>query len=111
MDETFEIAFSFDTTGSMYSCLEEVRRRLGEMVQELKREIPGIRIAIYAHGDYCDAGATYVTKHINFSNNPNTLSNIISIVSKTVGGDEPECYELVMREVQENPWSQKKLWS
>lgn len=113
MADTFEIAFSFDTTSSMFSCLEEVRKRLREMVQDLKAKIPGIGIAIFAHGDYCDAHRSYVTKYINFSNNPNTLCNFVSNVSSTYGGDEPECYELVMREVQENlswsPSSQKAL--
>ncbi|XP_060554256.1 uncharacterized protein LOC132715283 [Ruditapes philippinarum] len=106
MGDAFEIAFSFDTTGSMYSCLEEVRKRLREMVQDLKRTIPGIKIAIFAHGDYCDAGSTYVTKYVNFTNDPNTLCNFVSNVGGTGGGDTPECYELVLREVQENlAWS------
>lgn len=78
------------------------------MVQELKRKIPGIRIAIFAHGDYCDAGSTYVTKYLDFSNDPNTICNFVRNVAATGGGDTPECYELVMREVQENlSWSPK----
>ncbi|KAL4228962.1 hypothetical protein ACF0H5_012002 [Mactra antiquata] len=106
MTDKFEIVFSFDTTGSMYSCLEEVRRQLGDIVQELRRKIPGIRIAIFAHGDYCDAGSTYVTKYINFSNDSTTLCDFVKNVSRTSGGDTPECYELVMREVQEKlSWS------
>ena len=113
MGDKYEIAFSFDTTGSMYSCLEEVRRQLREMVQELKRDIPGIRIAIFAHGDYCDAGSSYVTKCINFTSDANTLCNFVSNVGRTGGGDTPECYELVMREVQEklswSPGSQRSL--
>ncbi|XP_053401083.1 uncharacterized protein LOC123549659 isoform X1 [Mercenaria mercenaria] len=113
MADTFEIAFSFDTTGSMYNCIEEVRRRLREMVQDLKRKIPGIRIAIFAHGDYCAAHSGYVTKHLDFTNDANTLCNFVSNVSMTSGGDIPECYELVMREVQEklswSTYSQKAL--
>ena len=56
-----EIVFSFDTTGSMCSCLDEVRGRVQDMVQRLQSDIPGIRIAIFAHGDYCDA-SRYITK-------------------------------------------------
>ena len=40
---TVEIAFSFDTTGSMYPCLGEVRRKLQEVITRLKRDVPGIR--------------------------------------------------------------------
>lgn len=113
MGEKYEIAFSFDTTGSMYSCLEEVRSQLRDMVQELNRKIPNLRVAIFAHGDYCDAGRTYVTKFINFTSDSYSLCNFVKTVGATGGGDAPECYELVMREVQEKlswtPKSQKSL--
>ena len=59
-----EIAFSFDTTGSMYACLGEVRRTLKETITRLQKDIPGIRIAVIAHGDYCDQGSSYVTKQV-----------------------------------------------
>jgi hypothetical protein len=41
--EKVEIVFSFDTTGSMYPCLAEVRRKLTEVITRLKRDVPGIR--------------------------------------------------------------------
>ncbi|KAL3869273.1 hypothetical protein ACJMK2_041976 [Sinanodonta woodiana] len=111
--DIYEIVFSFDTTGSMYGCLEEVRSNLGDIVQDLRNNIPGIRIAIFAHGDYCDKNVTYVTTYKDFSNDASTLCNFVRTVGKTGGGDEPECYELVMREVQEklswSPISQKAL--
>ena len=113
MADRYEIAFSFDTTGSMFGYLEEVQSQLREMVQDLKRDIPGIRIAIFAHGDYCDAGKTYITKHVDFTNDADRLCPFVRDVGATFGGDEPECYELVMREVQEklswSPRSQKSL--
>ena len=46
----------------MYACLGEVRRELQETISRLKRDIPGIRLATIAHGDYCDASSSYVTK-------------------------------------------------
>ncbi|XP_046566709.1 uncharacterized protein LOC124275271 [Haliotis rubra] len=61
-----EIVFSFDTTGSMSSCLAEVRGRLQDMIQRLQADIPAIRMAVFAHGDYSTA-STYVTKWIDFS--------------------------------------------
>ena len=113
MGDNYEIAFSFDTTGSMYKYLEEVRGQLREIVKDLKRDIPGIRIAIFAHGDYCDAESSYVTKFVNFTNNVDVLCSFVRDVGPTYGGDAPECYELVMREVQEklswSPGSQKSL--
>ncbi|BAZ26543.1 hypothetical protein NIES4073_74510 [Kalymmatonema gypsitolerans NIES-4073] len=100
-----EVVFSFDTTGSMYPCLTQVRRNLKSTVTRLLDEIPGIRIGIIAHGDYCDAGSTYVTKHMDLSGNVDTICNFVQTVEATGGGDAPECYELVLHEAQSFSWS------
>jgi hypothetical protein len=96
--ELIELVISFDTTGSMYPCLAEVRRRVDETVKRLFAEIPNLRIGIVAHGDYCDADI-YVTKHLQLTNDPNAVSYFVKNVERTGGGDFPECYELVLHEV------------
>ncbi|OQW94915.1 MAG: hypothetical protein BWK79_04345 [Beggiatoa sp. IS2] len=100
-----EVVFSFDTTGSMYPCLTQVRRKIKETVTRLLNEIPGIRIGIIAHGDYCDAGHTYVTKHLNLSGDIGTICDFVQNVEPTGGGDAPECYELVLHEAQSLAWT------
>ena len=100
-----EVVFSFDTTGSMYPCLTQVRRKIKETVTRLLDEIPGIRIGIIAHGDYCDAGSTYVTKHLDLSGDVATICNFVQNVQPTGGGDAPECYELVLHEAQSLSWT------
>ncbi|MEO6861843.1 MAG: vWA domain-containing protein [Microcoleus sp.] len=100
-----EVVFSFDTTGSMYPCLTQVRRKIKETVTRLLDEIPGIRIGIIAHGDYCDAGSTYVTKHLDLSGDVATICNFVENVEPTGGGDAPECYELVLHEAQSLSWT------
>lgn len=100
MTQPIDIAFSFDTTGSMYPCIAEVRRRVDETVARLFKEVPNLRVAIIAHGDYCDARSTYVTKHLQFTNDPNAVSYFVKNVEATGGGDAPECYELVLQEAR-----------
>jgi hypothetical protein len=100
-----EVVFSFDTTGSMYPCLTQVRRKVKDTVARLFREVPGIRIGIIAHGDYCDKGSTYVTKHLDLSDEPATISQFVENVEPTGGGDAPECYELVLHEARDLDWS------
>ena len=100
MTNNIEVVFSFDTTGSMYPCLTQVRRNLKSTITRLLDEIPGIRIGIVAHGDYCDAGSTYVTKHLNLSGDIDIICNFVQNVEPTGGGDAPECYELVLHEAQ-----------
>ena len=41
-----DLVFSFDTTGSMYSCLAEVRKNLENMITRILTDIPNIRIAV-----------------------------------------------------------------
>ena len=67
IDNAIEVVFSFDTTGSMYPCLTQVRKKIKSTVTRLMKEIPGMRIGIIAHGDYCDAGSTYVTKALDLT--------------------------------------------
>lgn len=101
-----EIVFSFDTTGSMYPCLTQVRRNIKDTVARLAKEIPSIRIGIIAHGDYCDKGSTYVTKHLPLTSDVNAICKFAEKVGPTGGGDAPECYELVLHEARSQPWSE-----
>ncbi|WP_211293314.1 vWA domain-containing protein [Brunnivagina elsteri] len=102
---SIEVVFSFDTTGSMYPCLTQVRRKIKETVQRLINEIPLIKIGIIAHGDYCDEGSTYVTKHFDLSADIEAICDFVLNVEPTGGGDAPECYELVLHEAQSFSWS------
>ncbi|MBY0228504.1 MAG: WGR domain-containing protein [Gemmataceae bacterium] len=100
-----EVVFSFDTTGSMYPCLTQVRRNVKNTVTRLFEEVPGIKVGVIAHGDYCDKGSTYVTKHLRLTDKAAEIVKFVETVGQTGGGDAPECYELVLREAQDHPWS------
>ena len=56
----------------------------------LIQEIPHMRIALIAHGDYCDYNSTYVSKVLDFTNDVTSLVNFAKTVEKTGGGDSPE---------------------
>ncbi|MFO0758476.1 MAG: vWA domain-containing protein [Byssovorax sp.] len=105
IDNGVEVVFSFDTTGSMYPCLTQVRKKLKSTVTRLTKEIPGIRIGIIAHGDYCDAKSTYVTKALDLTDDVEKICRFVERVEPTGGGDAPECYELVLREAQSLHWT------
>jgi len=99
-----DVVISFDTTGSMYPVLTQVRRKVKAAVNRLMDELPGIRIGIIAHGDYCDAGQTYVTQHLNLTHDTAAITDFVEHTQATGGGDAPECYELVLHEAQELAW-------
>jgi hypothetical protein len=106
--EAIEVVVSFDTTGSMFPCLTQVRREVKETVTRLFKEIPNIRIGIIAHGDYCDAGSTYVTKQFDLSDDPKAICKFVETVGATGGGDAEECYELVLHQSKSLSWSAGK---
>lgn len=98
-----DLTFSFDETGSMRPCTHEVRAGIKKVALELFRTYPDLRIGLIAHGDYCDE-RTYITKHLGFTNNPETLVRFLETLPSVSGGDEPEAYEMVLHEARELNW-------
>jgi hypothetical protein len=109
MSSSYDIVFSFDTTGSMSQCIKEVKRKVKEVVSRLFKEIPGIRIGIVAHGDYCDKDKTYLMKHIDLGTDSQKIIQFIESVTDTNGGDTPEAYEYVLREIQKFSWNSDSM--
>lgn len=103
-----EVIVSFDTTGSMYPCITQVRREVTAFTKELFSSIKGFRMGIIAHGDYCDKGRTYVTKEHELSTNESSLVSFINGCGNTDGGDSPECYELVLHNARSFKWTAGK---
>ncbi len=97
-----DLVFSFDTTGSMYPCLTEVRRNIKNISEKLFKEIPNLRLAIIAHGDYCDGDDKI--KILDFTSDVNMIKQFIHDAPATGGGDYPECYELVLQESRKLSW-------
>ncbi|XP_078609420.1 uncharacterized protein LOC144880799 [Branchiostoma floridae x Branchiostoma japonicum] len=95
-----EIVFCFDTTGSMYPCLAEVRKKIQDVVKRLHKDISGIRMALMAHGDYQDAATTYDVTWLDFTTDEKKLCNWAKSVKSTCGYDADECYELALRKAR-----------
>lgn len=106
--EPIDVVFSFDTTGSMYPCLAEVRRTITQTTKELFKAIPRLRVGIIAHGDYCDHGRTYVIRMLDLTASEKDVVKFVNEVGPTGGGDAPECYELVLAEARRLGWAAGK---
>eukprot|EP00026_Physarum_polycephalum_P003625 Phypoly_transcript_03638.p1 GENE.Phypoly_transcript_03638~~Phypoly_transcript_03638.p1 ORF type:complete len:690 (+),score=148.68 Phypoly_transcript_03638:252-2321(+) len=98
-----EIVFSFDTTGSMSSCIKEVMKKVKETTTRLMKDIPDIRIGIIAHGDYCDYN-TYVVQCLDLTKDVDKICKFVDSVKSTTGGDAPEAYELALKEARFFSW-------
>lgn len=97
-----DIVFSFDSTGSMSSVIDSVRKNLVDTVDKLFLEIPGIRIGILAHADYCDYPRMFWK--IELCNSPEKLKEFINSIPNGGGGDAPECYEFAIQQANLMKW-------
>ncbi len=87
----------------MYPCLTQVRRNVESLIRRQFAEIPGIRIGVVAHGDYCD-GPRMISKH-ELSTDMRSLCRFVQTVESTGGGDAPEAYEAVLHEARGFNWT------
>jgi len=97
-----QIVFSFDTTGSMHSCIKDVRKRIQTQVKQYMKDIPNLEIGIVAHGDYCD-GRDCINI-LNFTKDVDEITTFVRTTPETYGGDTPECYEYVLNQVGYMNW-------
>lgn len=95
-----DLVVSFDTTGSMYPVLSQVRQDVVKFVHRMFKEVPNLRIGIIAHGDYCDKDDPYTIRIMDLTDDEDTICDFIRTTKKTYGGDADECYELVLRNLR-----------
>ena len=106
--ESIDVMVSFDTTGSMYPCLTQVRRNVEALVNRLFKVIPNLRVGVLAHGDYCDERSTYITKMLDLTDDKTKICHFVKNVEATGGGDAPECYEFVLNQIRSASWKSNK---
>lgn len=96
MKNKIDLLVSFDTTGSMYPVLAQVRREVEQFVKTMFTEFTDLRLGIIAHGDYCDKDNPYTIRMMDFTRDEVKLCKFVRETEKTFGGDADECYELVL---------------
>ena len=97
-----DVVFSFDTTGSMAPVIDSVRRNLITTIDRLFAEVPGIRIGLISHGDYCDYPD--VCWKIDLSKDISSIKKFVKEAPNTGGGDAPECYEFAIQTALAMDW-------
>lgn len=68
-------------------------------------DLPTLKIALIAHGDYCD-GPRAITL-LDFTSDLDVIRRFLSEVPDTSGGDAPECYELAMNQARGLSWPEE----
>jgi hypothetical protein len=104
--EALDLLISFDDTGSMSSVRKQVRTNVNSLVGQLYESIPGLRVGVIVHNDYCDA-----PRHMFVMDFTTSLSEVTKFVNQDSpcgGGDAPECYELALHEASKLNWTSDK---
>ena len=102
MKQKIDLLVSFDTTGSMYPVLAQVRREVEQFVKTMFSEFTDLRLGVIAHGDYCDKDNPYTIRVMDFTRDEKRLCEFIRETKPTYGGDADECYELVLYTANED---------
>lgn len=101
-----DVLLSFDTTASVSPCIAQIRRDSVNVVKKLFSSINELRVAVIAHGDYCDNDKA-LTK-LDFTTDQEKICRFIEKAPNTGGGDLPECYEYVLNTARALSWKSDK---
>ncbi len=104
MSDITEVLISFDTTGSMFPCLAEVRKSIKELVDQLFSSFGKIHIGIFAQGDYAKFGGKYLLKKLELTSDKPKLVDFIQNVEPCGNQDYPEPYETVLHDTRFINW-------
>ncbi len=97
-----DLVLVIDTTDSMQSVLEDVKREVRAFIGELQQMVPASRVAVVA---YRDKGDEYVTKWVDFSFHTEKVQNFVAGLRCDGGGDYPEAVKAaVQAAIRELSW-------
>ena len=113
-DGKLDMVIAFDTTGSMFPYIKDVKKHVTELIPKLIDANPDMRISIVAFGDYCDMegkdkfGTAYQV--LPLTSNKKSIINFVKKAQMTAGGDSDEFYELVIRKItKETNWRESSV--
>ena len=91
----------------MRPCLLQVRDEIIRLLGSIKKELPYARLGMITHGDY--DSTTYVTRHMNFTNDYNEVQRYVSNVEDAGSNcwNEGEAYEKVLNVAKTMNWAEE----
>lgn len=105
--ETLDLLISFDDTGSMSSVRRQVRSQIRDLVEQLFKLIPNLRIGIIIHNDYCDRD---LIQKLELTSDKQKIIEFVGRSSSNGGGDSNEAYAYVLNQIRQFSWtSENKL--
>ena len=91
-DTNLDIMFIMDLTGSMSMWLNEAKKSVSNIIEEITDNNPGskIRLSFIGYRDFTESNQVRIYDSIEFSDNFKEFNNFLSGLDCYGGGDEPE---------------------
>ncbi|XP_077980028.1 uncharacterized protein LOC144435308 [Glandiceps talaboti] len=86
-----DLAFVMDCTGSMGSWIEEAKKNIQSIVEEIvAKEMSDIHLGLVEYRDHPPQDSTFVTRVLDFTPSLDTMQKRMDKMSASGGGDGPE---------------------
>lgn len=95
-----DLVLAFDTTGSMRPYIQNVREKIDYLCQGLFK-LMDVRIGLVGVGDHCDE--PYMLQRFGLTTDLPAMQRAIYEIRSTSGGDYPEAFECLFKDLNENP--------
>ena len=105
-DTNLDIMFIMDLTGSMSMWLNEAKKSVNKIIEEITDNNPGskIRLCFIGYRDYTEAKEIRIYNSIEFSDNLKNFNSFLSELDCYGGGDEPEDVIGALNKALEMKW-------
>lgn len=106
LNERVDIIFSFDDTGSISACRNVIRQLVDKISAEMLVAFGDkLNVGVIIHGDYCDPCEPIAC--LPMGKDWVKIKQFLDAPRRFMGGDAPECYELVLHKAQDFDWRAK----
>ncbi len=100
-----DIAFVFDSTGSMGLYVEHVKKKIRSLVRAIRKLVPAARVGLVT---YRDAGMDFVTRAVQLTHGTRALELFLEETDYEGGGDREEAvYEGLKVAIEGLNWKKK----
>lgn len=97
-----QLALCLDVTGSMGACLGQLRYRVVELMESVRKlSNAHCEFAAIAHGDYCDS---VPLRKVDFTDEVRPVADFSSRLAPAGGGPTPEAYEYALHAARGLSW-------
>ena len=105
-ERCIDLAFCVDETGSMGSCIDQVKEHIISIISETLQDpaVDSLRVGLVGYRDHPPQDTTFVTQVMEFTEDIAEIKAAVNGMKADGGGDKPECMTDGLYEVVRLRW-------